>query len=92
MTAPIGVYRKDPDATLDYTIDWTRWLAGDSIVSSTWSVPSGMTQANAAYTTTSATIWLAGGTIGHIYNVTNQITTNFGRVEERTIRIRVEDR
>jgi hypothetical protein len=27
-------FTKDPHAVLDYTIDWTRWLAGDHIASS----------------------------------------------------------
>lgn len=32
MTAP--VYLKDPDATLPFTIDWSDYLAGDTIATS----------------------------------------------------------
>jgi len=29
---------KDPDAVLDYSVDWSKWLAGDQIQTSAWSV------------------------------------------------------
>lgn len=29
-------FTKDPHAVLDYTVDWTRWLAGDTIATSAW--------------------------------------------------------
>ena len=83
------VYRKDPDATLDYTVDWSAWLAtGDIIVSSDWVVPSGLTEVTDAHTQTSATVWLSGGVEGAEYLVTNRVTTDDGRIDDRTIVVR----
>lgn len=87
---------KDPQAKLDYSIDWFEWLdeIGDEIATSTWTVSSGITiSASPAptNTTTNATVWLEGGTDG-VYNATNTITTVGGRVDERTITIRVQNR
>ena len=35
---------KDPDEVLDYELDWSLRLAGDTIVTSTWTVPSTLTK------------------------------------------------
>lgn len=87
-------YTKDPASVLDYTIDWgTNWLAdAETISSSSWTVESGITQDSDSNTTTTATIWLSGGTAGSVYTVTNQIVTNSGRTAERSLRIKVENR
>lgn len=85
-------FTKDPDATLDYSIDWSKWLAGDTILTSEWSVPTGLTQVNVSNTTTKATVWLSGGSAGQSYTVTNRIITAGGRTDERSIIIRVENR
>jgi hypothetical protein len=88
MSAMIA-YTKDPDALLDYTVNWASLLGNDTIASVAWVVPAGITQASAANTTTTATIWLSGGTDGVDYDVTCRVTTSGGRVDDRTIRIRV---
>lgn len=31
-------FLKDPDAVLDYSIEWSKWLAGDQVQASAWSV------------------------------------------------------
>jgi hypothetical protein len=85
-------FTKDPHAVLDYTIDWTRWLAGDHIASSEWLVPAGLTKVGDSRTGSSATVWLSGGTAGQMYTVTNRITTTGGRPEDRSFTIRVEER
>lgn len=86
------MFAKDPEAVLDYAVDWSRWLAGDEIVTSEWTVPSGLTKVSDSKTTTKATVWLSGGTVGQSYTVTNRITTTGGRTEERSFTIRVEER
>ena len=87
---------KDPDATLDYTIDWSAWLEdGDTIAGSQWVVPTDLTQdAPATNTDTTTTVWLSGGTAGADYVVTNRITTasNPDRIDDRSIVIRVRER
>ena len=43
-------------------------------------------------TTTTATVWLSGGTADTSYNIVNTIVTAGGRTEERTLTIAVENR
>lgn len=78
-------FRKDPDAVLDYLVDWAAWLDGDSIATSTWVVPSGITKDSSTATTTTAMIWLSGGTTGVSYSLVNRIVTAAGRTDDRTI-------
>ena len=87
-------FTKDPEAVLDYTIDWTKWLdeVGDTIATSTWIVPSGLTKVTETNTSKNATVWLSGGTDGTNYTVTNRITTAAGRTDDRSISIRVRER
>ena len=85
-------FTKDPNAVLDYGIDWTRWLAGDQIATSEWIIPTGLTKMADSKTATSATVWLSGGSVGQSYTVTNRITTAAGRTEDRSFTIRVEER
>lgn len=88
---------KDPDAYLDYGMDWTNWLDGDAIVTSTWLVPgnSGLTQSNSSVNAaaTVTTVWLAGGTIAAApWMVTNRITTAGGRTEDRSFLLTIRER
>jgi hypothetical protein len=85
-------YTKDPDALLDYTIDWASLLGADTIADVAWIVPSGLTQTGESHTDTTATIWLSGGAAGVDYPVTCRVTTSGGRVDDRTIRISVDHR
>lgn len=85
-------YTKDPDATLDYGFDWEAWLDGDTIVTSTWIVPAGLTKDSDTKTTTATTVWLSGDTEGQVYSVTNRIVTSGGRTDDRSLTIVVSDR
>jgi hypothetical protein len=80
---------KDPDANLDYSLDWTAWLAGDTIAASSWVIPDGLEAGTMTNNDTVATIWLSGGAPGSTYKITNQITTAAGRTDERTVTLRV---
>lgn len=83
---------KDPQELLDYAVDWTDWLGADTISDVSWTVPTGITQNSTTNTTKTATIWLSGGTLGNVYRVVCRITTNAGRVAERTIALRIADK
>lgn len=85
------IFIKDPDAVLDYTVDWTDWLGTDTINTSTWILPVGATlvRDSDTKTGTSATAWLSGGTLDKNYSVINRIVTVGGRTEDRTILIKV---
>lgn len=85
-------FTKDPDAILDYAVDWSRWLAGDTIAASVWLVPTGLTKVSDSNTATRAIVWLSGGSAGVTYTVTNRITTAAGRTEDRSFAVRVEER
>lgn len=83
---------KDPDAVLDYQIDWSDWLGSDTISSSSWTVPTGITKDSDTNDTTSTIIWLSGGTVGTTYSIINHIVTASGRKDDRTIYIEVQER
>jgi len=85
-------FLKDPDAVLDYQVDWSDWLDSDTISTSTWTVPSGLAEDSASNTTTTATVWLSGGTAGTSYTVVNHIVTAEGREDDRSIIIKCQDR
>jgi hypothetical protein len=86
------VHIKDPDAVLDYTIDWSDWLGADTISTSAWTVPTGITEDSDSNTTTTTTVWLSGGTAGTRYSVVNSIVTAAGREEDRTIYVTIQQR
>jgi hypothetical protein len=81
------IAQKDPSEVTDFGIDWSDWLAGDSIATSTWTVPTGITKDSDASTGTTTTIWLSGGTDETDYNLLNTIVSAGGRTEERDILI-----
>ena len=85
---------KDPDAQLDYVIDWSNWLAtGETITNSVWTVPAGLTGSSQSINGGVRTItWLSGGTVGTSYLVANIITTSQSRVDERSFVVVVEER
>jgi hypothetical protein len=85
---------KDPQAFLDYFVDWGTWLTeGDSISTATWTVPDGLTQEAATVDGTKAIVWLSGGTSGQEYTVTCHVTmTPSGREDDRSLTISVEER
>lgn len=83
-------YRKDPDARKDYAVDWSDELGDDTISSSEWTVPSGLTSDLDTSDDTNAVVWLEGGTLGTEYEVVNSIVTAAGRELDQTIVIVVE--
>jgi len=101
-TDRIGSYiEKDPQAKLDYTMDWSDWLpSGDPLQSAEWRV-STVTNDTANViihsNTTSgitglSTAIISGGSAGNTYTVTCRITTTNGLIDERYFRLSVRDR
>ena len=87
-------FTKDPNAILDYSINWGDWFASttEALNASTWTVDTGLTVDSDARTTSIATLWVSGGTVGASYNCENQIETSLGRTDERSIRITIVDK
>lgn len=83
---------KDPDSVLDYMIDWSIWLADDTISTSAWIVLGDIVIDEDTYNTTSTTIWVSGGIIGKLSSFTNRITTVGGRTVDRTFSIQCQTR
>jgi len=86
-------FTKDPEAVLDYTFDWSDWLAtGETISSYTVTVPTGITKDSDSQADGVVTVWLSGGTAGTNYRVECKIVTSAGRTDERSIWIKAVER
>lgn len=85
---------KDPDEVLDYEIDWSKWLDGDTIRTSVFDLatPAGLNIDNQAKTATTSTVWLSGGTDGQLAQVHCRITTTGGRTRDATITLNIAER
>ena len=88
---------KDPEAVLDYAIDWgAEYLAGDLLAQSEWSVSpdetGGVTIAGSDFDATRSTVKAAGGTAGKVYRLVNEVVLDSGRIDSRSIVLRVEKR
>lgn len=89
----MATFTKDPDATLDYKVDWSSWLGvGETISTSSFTVPAGLTKDSESNDDTSATVWLSGGVAGERYRVTNTITTSDARTDDRSFTVMVKER
>jgi len=97
---------KDKDETLDYSIDWSRFLNGATISSITWYVDNstGVATAITAGNTVNgiqnvsqtisggvATINLGLGTNNYDYKFTCRMTDNTGNVAERVVRLKIKE-
>jgi len=89
---------KDPDAVLDYAIDWgAEYLAADEVLTeSSWSVTpdeaDGVVVVGSAFEDRLATVQAGGGVAGRLYRLANRVVTQSGRIDERSIMLRVEKR
>lgn len=92
---------QDPEAILDYTLDWSNMLvSGDSIVNAVFTPDSGLNVLTSnitgstvnSNTEQAATVWLLGGIVGQTYGVTCHITTAGGRQDDRTFQIVVKEK
>lgn len=93
----MGLYLKDPAASIDYTIDWSAGYLGTAVLAdSQWSIqpqqPQGLAALTQSFSDRQSTVTLGGGLCGAVYRVTNRVTLNDGRSDERSLTIRVGDR
>lgn len=97
---------KDPDETLDYSVDWSRWLNGATISGVTWyvddasgvktvigagQVVNGIQNISQTVSGGVATINLGLGTANTEYKFTCNMSDSSGNVAERVIRLRVKE-
>lgn len=85
---------KDPDARLDYSFDWTDWLADGEAISTYAVTVDGVTKESDSRSGAVVTAWVSGGTAGDVASVTCSITTNSvpARTDHRTVYLRVRER
>lgn len=88
---------KDPDAVVDYLIDWgAEYLGDDLLAESEWTVdpdePDGVAVTGSNFDASTSTVNASGGVPGRIYRLVNQVTTVLGRIDSRSIVVRVEKR
>lgn len=84
------IYAQGPNDRLDYTIDWTAFLDGDTIESSAWSCDDATTEEPTNDETTT-TVWVKNAAVDQDIRVTNRITTANGRVKEASLVLRVRE-
>jgi hypothetical protein len=90
----IPTFVQDPEARLDYTWNWAPWLTGndDTISSATVFVPDGLTADGEPLVDEAVvTQMVSGGALGSSYKMTCRITTDGGRINERSIYLIILD-
>ena len=87
-------FKKDPDATLDYTVDWTEWLSAiaDTITSSVWIADPSLVVVSNYFAGGKATAFISGGVLETSVVITNRITTVGGRTDDRSITLKIASR
>lgn len=84
---------KDPGELLDYQIDWSALLDGDTIDSSSFAVLSGSVVIDSSsIDNVTTTVWLSGGTLNETCTVENTIETAVGRIFQQSVRLRIRER
>jgi len=87
---------KDPDAELDYAVNWSNWLEeGETIVSAVWEIPDSFTRPPGKPDRIEegrTIIWVSGGEPGMDHGLRVHVVTSAGREEDRTIWLRVRNR
>lgn len=89
---------KDPDSVVDYGLDWTPRLSGDTIADSEWIIEEAIIEEEASieieseeFSATAAMIWLSGGAAGEKHIITNRVTTVGGRIFDQSVQLRIKD-
>ena len=98
---------KDPDDQLDYSINWTEALDGDTISSIVWKIydadgvlqtwssgetVNGLQYISSTNTNTVATIYLGSGTAFTTYKIVCRMTASDATIIEQEVRIRVVEK
>ena len=86
--------RKDPESVMDYTIDYTNFLAaGDKIDTFTFTATSGITidSSSKSANEKSVTVILSGGTAGTTYANKSTVVTDNGITAVKRFRVKCEE-
>lgn len=94
--ARITKFYHDPQAVLDYGKNWATWLEeGETLVSSDWSVPDGITLVQQSYAPTGQTVvriaaWTS--TVGDSHIITNHVASSDGQEEDSSYEIVIREK
>ena len=85
MSFPI--LEKDPDSDIWFPFNWVdRMSSGDSVNTSVWTIPSGLTKTDESIASPLTNVKLkGGGDIGTEYEINNLIVTTLGETLDWTI-------
>lgn len=99
---------KDPNDTLDYSIDWSRFLNGGATIGSmTWYIDdanglkqpftpvntvNGLTATGMSNSPTVTTIYLSDGTLNKNYKIYCRIVDTASRIVERSVTLSIKER
>lgn len=88
------VITKDPDAVLDYSQDWSAWLTeiSDAIASASVAAEVPLVISDTIVTGSKVTTMIGGGVVTKTHAVTFRITTVAGRIDERSIYLKIRQR
>jgi len=94
MSHSFSAAPKDPDAKLDYVMEWGNWLRDDETIASANVITDSpdIIVTNISILARSVRWRLAGGARGQNYLITIRIETTAGQVDNRTVRLRVQSR
>lgn len=94
MSTPNNIWEHDKDARLDYTWDWTAFLAdGETIANATIIPAEGITASDTSRDEATVTTWITTTLpVGKTHEVTCRVTTSAGRTDDRTIKLTIKDR
>jgi hypothetical protein len=88
---------KDPEAVLNYAVDWgAEYLGADSLIASRWEISpveqGGVNIDWASFDANAATVTASGGISGHSYDLRNHVILASGLTDSRSITMRLEKR
>jgi hypothetical protein len=90
---------KGPNEIADFDIDWTARLAGDTIVTSNWTITAGDAPASGtlavqsnSHTTTLTQVWLIAGNVGINYTLQNVVVTANGDTLTENVQLLCKNR
>jgi hypothetical protein len=83
------VVYKSPQSVKRVIVDWSQWIDGQTIKSSSWTCPD-LQLANTSFSDDRTTVFVGGGELEKTYTLTNRISDSSGRIEERSVTISVK--
>lgn len=86
---------KDPNSRIDYGFDWSNWLDSansETISTSTWHLEDTLTYVSDTIDGNITTVMIGGGDVDYTYTITNRVLTSTGRLEDRSMLIRVREK